>query len=78
MIDGGVPKTSDCVSRILDDDPRVELLVVTHIDNDHIAGMLKVLTDKRGASRLATCGSTAIATFPSRRWRAWVRWRGSG
>lgn len=43
LIDGGVSKTASAVADLLGADASVELLVVTHIDNDHIAGILKLL-----------------------------------
>lgn len=49
LIDGGTPPTFDFLrSRIeaLDPDDRVfELLIVTHIDTDHIGGILRLLDD---------------------------------
>src|SRR6266511_4066180 len=49
LIDAGTPPTHEVVKeRILQlepDDRRFELLVVTHIDTDHIGGVLKLLAD---------------------------------
>jgi beta-lactamase superfamily II metal-dependent hydrolase len=48
LIDAGTPPTAPIVhQRILDltDGRRFELFIVTHIDTDHIGGVLKLLTD---------------------------------
>jgi beta-lactamase superfamily II metal-dependent hydrolase len=50
LIDGGTPPTVEVVRervRALDpQDRRFELLIVTHIDTDHIGGILKLLSDR--------------------------------
>lgn len=43
LVDGGSGDSAEGVHRFLGDDADLELLVVTHIDNDHIAGVLKLL-----------------------------------
>ena len=43
VVDGGVTKTAGNLSALLDATPELEMVMVSHIDNDHIAGMLKVL-----------------------------------
>ncbi len=43
VIDGGVGKTAPVLAEFLGPTPDVELLVVTHIDNDHIQGALAML-----------------------------------
>lgn len=43
LVDGGVSKTAPTVEEFLGPDAALELLVVTHIDNDHIAGVVKVI-----------------------------------
>lgn len=49
LIDAGTPPTETIVrKRILDlpeDERHLELMIVTHIDTDHIGGVLKLLTD---------------------------------
>ena len=49
LIDAGTPPTAEVVRRrILDlpeDRRRLELMIVTHIDTDHIGGVLKLLTN---------------------------------
>lgn len=49
LIDGGIAGTSAALRKRLmslpEDDRRFELLVVTHIDVDHIAGIVKLLAD---------------------------------
>jgi beta-lactamase superfamily II metal-dependent hydrolase len=47
LVDGGVAKTGQAVARFLGDNAQLELLVVTHIDNDHIAGILELLNRRR-------------------------------
>jgi hypothetical protein len=42
LVDGGVAKSALAVGEFLGDDAALELMVVTHIDNDHIAGVLKL------------------------------------
>ena len=43
LVDGGLGDSAEGVHRFLGDDADLELLVVTHIDNDHIAGVLRLL-----------------------------------
>jgi glyoxylase-like metal-dependent hydrolase (beta-lactamase superfamily II) len=43
LVDGGIPRAAARVKAFLGDDPELELLVVTHIDNDHIGGLLRLL-----------------------------------
>jgi glyoxylase-like metal-dependent hydrolase (beta-lactamase superfamily II) len=43
LIDGGIGRTGTAVKEYLGGDAQLELLVVTHIDSDHIAGVLKLL-----------------------------------
>lgn len=45
LVDGGVSKAARAVADFLGANAALQLLVVTHIDNDHIAGMLKLLED---------------------------------
>jgi len=47
LIDGGVSSTyQDEISYRLDDVDKLDLVVVTHIDNDHICGIMELLNDK--------------------------------
>jgi beta-lactamase superfamily II metal-dependent hydrolase len=43
LIDGGVPTAGPVVKGFLGGDANLELLVVTHIDNDHVGGILTLL-----------------------------------
>ena len=43
LIDGGVGKSATGVGQFLGENAVLDLLVVTHIDNDHIAGVVKLL-----------------------------------
>ncbi len=47
LIDGGTAGTRNTIHRLIrdlpDDDRRIDLMVVTHVDNDHIAGILTML-----------------------------------
>jgi len=43
LVDGGVGSAAEAVHGFLGADAALELLVVTHIDNDHIAGALRLL-----------------------------------
>ena len=49
LIDGGTPPTAEAVAarieQLAPDDRHFELLIVTHIDTDHIGGILKFLAD---------------------------------
>ena len=49
LVDGGTPPTVDAVEarieRLEPEDRRFELLIVTHVDTDHIGGILKFLAD---------------------------------
>ena len=51
LIDGGTPPTVDAIrKRVLTmpaSERRFELLIVTHIDTDHIGGILRLLSDKQ-------------------------------
>jgi len=53
VVDAGVVGTADRIKRVLDTsgDAVWELLVVTHIDLDHIGGTLSLLSDKSIATR---------------------------
>jgi len=42
LVDGGIPPAAARVKAFLGDDAELELLVVTHIDNDHIGGLLRL------------------------------------
>ena len=47
LIDGGVSTTyQDEISYKLDDIDKLDLVIVTHIDNDHICGIMELLNDK--------------------------------
>lgn len=48
LIDGGTPSTAALISKYLKKDgtcPPIDLVVVTHIDNDHIGGIVNLLKD---------------------------------
>lgn len=49
LIDGGTPETGGCLRKAIEDLPEAQrhfdLVVMTHIDADHIGGMLKLLKD---------------------------------
>jgi hypothetical protein len=51
-VDGGTsptaPVIAERVARLAPDDRRFELLIVTHIDTDHIGGVLRLLDDDLG------------------------------
>ena len=51
LIDGGpigaYPTLVDKLNKLPDGDKRVELLVVTHVDTDHIEGIIRLLAQKR-------------------------------
>jgi hypothetical protein len=49
VIDGGVGKTADPLAQFLGPKPKIEMLMITHIDNDHIAGALKMLEQRVSA-----------------------------
>lgn len=53
VVDAGVEGTADRLRKVLNDSPDAvwELLVVSHIDADHIGGVLALLTDKAIAGR---------------------------
>ncbi len=52
LVDGGTsptaPVVAERVARLAPDDRRFELLIVTHIDTDHIGGVLRLLDDDLG------------------------------
>jgi beta-lactamase superfamily II metal-dependent hydrolase len=43
LVDGGVANTAPAVQKFLGPSAALQLLVVTHIDNDHIAGVLNLI-----------------------------------
>ena len=43
VIDGGVGQTAQSLADFLGPTPQLELMMISHIDNDHIAGLLKML-----------------------------------
>jgi beta-lactamase superfamily II metal-dependent hydrolase len=53
LIDGGPPETHAVLAERLKTVPSLELLVVSHIDNDHIGGIVKLLSERDGG--LPTC-----------------------
>ena len=53
LIDGGVSSTYQYeISYRLDDVNKLDLVVVTHIDNDHICGIMELLNDKYNRSKI--------------------------
>jgi len=53
LIDGGVLSTyQDEISYRLDDIDKLDLVVVTHIDNDHICGVMELLNDKYNSPKI--------------------------
>ena len=70
LIDGGARPTTCATivelmnARIGAADPDFELIVLTHIDGDHITGLLNLFEDRTGPSRCgrATSGSTGGST----------------
>src|SRR5690349_18912999 len=43
LVDGGPPDTWPLLEARLKDDPRIDVAVITHIDSDHIGGMILYL-----------------------------------
>jgi len=53
LIDGGISSTyQDEISYRLDDIDKLDLVVVTHIDNDHICGIMELLNDKYNSPKI--------------------------
>lgn len=50
LVDGGPPDTWPLLEARLRDDPRIDVAVITHIDSDHIGGMIPYLTSPLAAS----------------------------
>jgi hypothetical protein len=46
VIDGGVGKTAGPLADFLGPTPKIEMLMITHVDNDHIMGALKMLEQR--------------------------------
>ena len=78
VIDGGVGKTAGPLASFLGPTPKIEMLMITHVDNDHIAGALKMLKTGSASLRSMICGSTASGICRPRRWRAWAPSKASG
>ena len=81
LIDGGPAHTYPALrARILHLPPdarRFELLVITHIDGDHIEGIVRLLQDAESLRCTFTRNSTRFPTRLARRWvcnkaRCWV------
>src|SRR5215470_8073418 len=55
LIDAGTPATAalirERIERLAPNDRRFDLLVVTHVDTDHIGGVLKLLSDLPARTR---------------------------
>jgi len=53
LIDGGVSSTyEDEISYKLDDIDKLDLVMITHIDNDHICGVIELLNDKYNSPKI--------------------------
>ncbi|NDI85471.1 ComEC/Rec2 family competence protein [Undibacterium crateris] len=71
LIDGGTPATADVVLAYLKKDgkcPVIDLVVVTHIDNDHIGGVIRLLKDTEfnaAVKEIWFNGISRIAKLPS-------------
>ena len=50
LVDGGPPDTWPILEARLEDDPRIDVAVITHIDSDHIGGMIPYLTSPLASS----------------------------
>ena len=50
LVDGGPPDTWPMLEARLKDDPRIDVAVITHIDSDHIGGMIPYLTSPLASS----------------------------
>jgi hypothetical protein len=50
LVDGGPPDTWPLLEARLEDDPRIDVAVITHIDSDHIGGMIPYLTSQLASS----------------------------
>ncbi len=50
LIDGGPPDTWPILEARLRDDPRIDVVVITHIDSDHIGGMIPYLSSPLASS----------------------------
>lgn len=53
LIDGGISSTyQDEISYRLDDVDKLDLVVITHIDNDHICGIIELLNDPYNSQKI--------------------------
>ena len=50
LVDGGPPDTWPLLEARLTDDPRIDVAVITHIDSDHIGGMIPYLCSPLASS----------------------------
>ena len=64
VVDGGVKKTAEPLAGFLGPTPEIELLVVTHIDNDHIAGILHLLEADLSRPRLGDVWFNGFCHLP--------------
>ncbi len=81
LVDGGTEPTRTTLAArfgaLPDDQRHVELLIVTHIDGDHIGGILDFLEKQMVPVTFGMCGSTGTATSPTLPSSRWARCRGS-
>ncbi|MFN8192795.1 MAG: MBL fold metallo-hydrolase [Nocardioidaceae bacterium] len=68
LVDGGPPDTWPVLEARLRDDPRVDVAVITHVDSDHIGGMIPYLTSPLAASigEVWFNGRTHLPDLPQR------------
>ncbi len=50
LVDGGPPDTWPLLEARLEDDPRIDVAVISHIDSDHIGGMIPYLSSPLASS----------------------------
>jgi glyoxylase-like metal-dependent hydrolase (beta-lactamase superfamily II) len=80
LIDAGTPETWDVVrpkiEQLAPAERRFELLVVSHIDLDHIGGVLPLLAAAKDLETSSTtCGSTASGISRRASSSRWAPWR---
>lgn len=67
LIDGGVESTFAEQLRPLFDDPafEIDLVIVTHVDDDHIAGIIALLKDPTASKRIKSIWFNGYKHFPA-------------
>ena len=67
LIDGGPPDTVDALRKRLQQlpNPAIDLLVVSHLDSDHIGGIVELMQDKEPVAQFADIWFNGYKNLPA-------------